>query len=99
VFHNQGAADTVRLTDASGTTLATLSTPAGNTAYRATVAWNLTAGTTYRLLSDSGTNGRWVSYTAYPSSNSQIAVDGVYGMGMLHPIYWFSFLGLQTCDR
>ncbi len=24
---------------------------------------------------------------------------GTYGMGMIHPMYWFSFTDIATCDR
>jgi hypothetical protein len=98
-FENQGAADTVQLTDGSGNVLATVSTPAGNTAYDFSPNWNLTAGQTYRILSVNPSNGRWVDFTSFPRSNTQIAVDGIFGNGGFHATWWFSFTNVRTCDR
>jgi hypothetical protein len=74
VFQNQGAADTVVLTDGAGNILDSLSTPAGTPSYTASVDWSLTSGDTYFLLQTSGPNALFASYGASLPSNSDIAI-------------------------
>ena len=95
-FANQGAADTVYLVEA-GTTVQTLSTPAGDPAFSPSVFWPLQAGVTYQLLNVDGSNGRWVSYAAFPTTNGTLRVDGTWGSGTLQPSFWFTFLDLASC--
>jgi PEP-CTERM motif len=74
VYQNQGAADTIVLTDAAGNVLDSLSTPAGDTSYTASVNWALTAGDSYFLLQTVVSNELYASYGAPLPSNSDIAI-------------------------
>lgn len=96
VFQNQGGADTVYLTDSGGGLLQSLSTPSGQTSYTASVSWQLAANSTYHLLAQGGDNGRWVFYSAFPTANAEIQVDGTWGANALQPDYWFDFNNLTT---
>lgn len=96
-FNNQGLADTVYLVRASdGTVLYSRATPSGATSYTVNVDWDLLKGETYRLLSADGSNGRWVGYTAFPTSNTNVSVSGTWGSGSLQSNYWFTFTHLRT---
>jgi hypothetical protein len=98
VFNNQGLADTVELTDTTGSVLQTLATPASSTAYTASVSWSLTSGTSYDLVSLNGSNGRWVSYSSYPTSGTSLEVDGeVNNTQTVSTSYWFTFTNIKTC--
>jgi hypothetical protein len=74
VFQNQGNADTIVLTDAAGNVLDSLSTPAGDTSYTATVNWALTSGDNYFLLQTVASNELYAGYGAPLPSNSDIAI-------------------------
>jgi hypothetical protein len=98
VVNNQGAADTVSLTDTGGTVLQSLSTPASDTAYTASVSWTLTSGTSYDLILANGSNGMWTSYSSFPQSSTGLeVVDTVNSTQTLEPSYWFTFTSLTTC--
>jgi hypothetical protein len=99
VVHNQGAADTISLTTTTGTVLQTLSLPASNTTYTASVSWALTAGTSYDLILANGSNGQWASYSSYPTSSVGLEVDDMVDTNQnLSTIYWFTFTNLTTCQ-
>jgi hypothetical protein len=95
-FNNQGAADTVYLVRVSdGAVLYSVATPAGTPSYTASVDWDMLKGETYHLLATNSSNGRWVGYTSWPTSNSNLTVQGTWA-GSLNTIYWFHFTGLRT---
>jgi len=97
-FHNQGQADTVELTTTSGTVLESISVPASTTTFVANVSWPLTAGTSYELVSLSGTNGYWDSYSTYPTTGGSLEIDGMVDSShSVQTIYWFDFTDLETC--
>jgi hypothetical protein len=73
-FENQGAADTVVLTDSSGTILKSVAVPAATPSYSASVSWALSAGQRYWLMQNGGVNGRYVIYNTALPSNSDIAI-------------------------
>lgn len=99
-FQNQGGADTVVLTDAAGSILHSLVTPAGSPSFTASVNWALSAGSTYRLLSTANTNGRFVLASGPLPSNSDIAITaGFFGSSTATPAYqqfWASFNDIVT---
>ncbi len=98
VVNNQGAADTVSLTTTTGTVLQTLSTPASDTTYTATVAWSLTAGTSYDLILAGGANGRFVTYSSFPQSSTGLEVDDTVDQSQgLYTSFWFTFTSLTSC--
>jgi hypothetical protein len=101
VVNNQGTADTVYLTDTLGNVINTLSVPASNKTYTATVAWALTQGTSYDLILDggsSGNNGMWVSYSSFPQSTLGLqVVDTIDQSQNLQTAYWFTFTNLVSC--
>ncbi len=101
VFNNQGMADTVELTDATGATvLFSLSTPASTPAYTASVSWPLAAGVSYNLINiggPSGNNGMWASYGSFPTSDSSLQVTATWGNNTLQTSFWFTFTNLTTC--
>lgn len=98
VFNNQGAADTIWLTDAAGSVLQTYIYGGGEAAHLATVGWSMLAGTTYHLISDDPSNGRYTSYIGNRISNAHLRVDGAWGMGALQSSAWFHFTNLTTTD-
>jgi len=97
-FDNQGAADTLELTDTSGTVLQSITVPANTPTFTATVSWPLTSGTSYDLISVNGSNGHWDSYTSWPTSNTSLEIDGVVDTSQAtYTTWWFSFQDLKTC--
>jgi hypothetical protein len=101
-FQNQGKADTVVLTDASGNVLHSLNTPAGEPSYAASVRWNLHAGDTYWLLQTVASNDLFATYGASLPSNDDIAIiqSGVFafsiasavtGNNFPNNLYWVAF--------
>jgi PEP-CTERM motif len=106
VFQNQGGADTVDLYNAAGVVLDSLSTPAGQTSYTASVNWALTAGQQYYLGQTVASNELFASYGLPLPSDGQIAIDfsGYFGYG-LPPAdeagwtaneYWAGFNNITT---
>ena len=81
VYQNQGAADTIVLTDTSGNILDSLSTPAGNTSYTASVHWALTSGDSYWLIQTVGSNELFAGYGGSLPSDHDISISfvGSYG--------------------
>jgi hypothetical protein len=106
VYQNQGAADTVALYDAAGNVLDSISTPAGQPTYTASVDWALTAGEQYYLLQTDASNELFSSYGSSAPSDSQIALDitGYFafdpppaGVGNFAPTtYWAAFNDITT---
>ena len=94
---NQSMADTINLTDSAGTILQTLAIPAGTPAYQAVVSWPLASGTTYHLVTQLPSNGRWTSAPPYPVAGSSLSVTAGWMDGASQTAYWFSFLNLVTC--
>jgi hypothetical protein len=98
VFNNQGLADTIQLQDNVGNVLFSYSVPAGSPiALPVNVSWPLQAGLTYRLVSLDTANGRWVDYLSWPTTGTQLRVNGTWGNGSLQTLYWFTFTQLKTC--
>lgn len=98
-YENQGLADTIWLLDSTGQTIQTLAVPSGQTNFIANVNWPLTGGQTYYLIADQASNGRWTSYTNFPTANSHISVAGVWrntGGGTLFATWWFNFRDITT---
>lgn len=97
VFNNQGFADTVELRDSTNALITSVAIPASVPGAR-TVILNapLQSGTTYRLTSVNSSNGRWTSYSSWPTANAAIRVDGTWGHGSLQTSFWFTFTHLTT---
>jgi hypothetical protein len=91
VVENQSNADTIRLRDASNNIIQTLSLPGGSSSYTATVNWMLTANTTYNLTLDGCSNGRWASYTSWPTTSGFLSVLASWEGGVSGSAYWFTF--------
>jgi len=101
IYNNQGLADLVELRDTGGSTLYSYAVLGGNTAELVSAGWDLTAGTTYHLVASTDYNGRWADYTAYPTGNTELQVDGVWAAshGVTQALYddwWFDFTELTT---
>ncbi len=101
VFNNQGASDTVELTTTTGSVLQSITTPASNKTFAATVSWPLVAGTSYDLISTStsaGNNGMWNNFTSYPVTGNSLEVDGMVNTSQtVDTTYWFTFTSIVTC--
>jgi len=104
-FENQGAPDTIHLKTLSGATLQTVTTPANSTpcaggsggfCYTVNVSWPVTAGTTYNLQAVNSSNGRWVSYSSYPTNGTDLSVLGVSSGSSLYTGWWFHFTDIVT---
>ncbi len=96
-FANYGAQDTIELTDSNNNVLHTYSFAAGtgdNALINAN--WQLSANTTYRLISLDPNNSKW-NNGSFPVANAHIRVDGGYGQGSVQP-YWFHFTNLTTTN-
>jgi hypothetical protein len=94
---NQGQADTINLTDASGTVLQTLSLPASTPTFVATVNWPLTANVTYHLVSGLTNNGKWNSFTSWPVTGTSLSITSAWMSGAANPNYYLTFINLVTC--
>ncbi|MDP7115044.1 MAG: putative metal-binding motif-containing protein, partial [Myxococcota bacterium] len=97
-FENQGNPDTVELLNTAGTVLDSVSVPLGEPLFEPVVNWALIGGQTYRLIADDPDNGMWVAYTAYPTVNTHLQVDGLWSEDQDELIddYWFNFVDLTT---
>ncbi|PKO36759.1 MAG: hypothetical protein CVU33_16660 [Betaproteobacteria bacterium HGW-Betaproteobacteria-6] len=97
VFQNYGANDTIKLTDTLGNILMSYAFTGSGSEQADTISvnWALTAGTTYDLISQDPNNSKWAA-ASFPVSNSDLQVNGGYGMGSLQTSYWFHFNDLTT---
>jgi PEP-CTERM motif len=108
VYQNQGAADTIVLTDGAGTILDSIGTPAGTPSYTATVNWALTAGDDYFLLQTVASNELFASYGSPLPSDSDIAItmSGTFAYSIADAVsnsegwgsneYWAAFNDITT---
>lgn len=96
VFNNQGLPDVLYLEDAAGNVLAEYAYAGGDPLHQVIVEWPLVAGTTYFLVSQNSSNGRWASYREYPTANDHLQVDAAVGKGYQNTTFWFNFTALQT---
>jgi hypothetical protein len=108
VYQNQGAADTVVLTDAAGNVLDSVNTPSGTPSDPVSVSWALSAGSTYWLLQTTISNELFASYGGALPSDTDIsivqsgtfaynisdAVNNVNGWGANQ--YWAAFNDITT---
>jgi hypothetical protein len=107
-YQNQGAADTVVLTDQNGNILDSLGTPAGNPSYSASVSWALTAGDQYFLLQTTVSNELYSVYGLPLPSDTQIAItmSGTFASSISGAVtniegwganeYWAAFNNITT---
>lgn len=107
-YQNQGAADTIVLTDSVGNILDSLATPASNPSYAASVNWALTAGDQYYLLQTVVSNELFSSFGLALPSDPQIAItiSGVFGYSINDDVtdafgwttnqYWAAFDNIAT---
>ena len=98
VFQTDGYNDTIELTLTDGTVLDAIPfTGDGGTKESSTITagWDLTAGTTYNLISVNDENSYWNGFS-FPVSDDDLTVDGGYGNGEIQPAYWFHFNDLTT---
>jgi len=97
-YENQGNADIIWLLNGSRQIIQTVNVPAGNPNYFVNANWTLTAGQTYYLIVDNANNGRWVSYGAFPTSNTHISVQGVWNNSTnnFYTTWWFNFKDWTT---
>lgn len=97
VFQNYGANDTIKLTDTLGNILMSYAFTGSGSEQADTISvnWALTAGTTYDLISQDPNNSKW-AVASFPVSNSDLQVNGGYGMGSIQSTYWFHFNDLTT---
>lgn len=107
-YQNQGAADTILLTDAVGNILDSVSTPSGTPSDTVSVNWSLTSGQSYFLLQTVASNELYASYGLPLPSNSDLsvifsgtfaysiadAVDNANGWGSNQ--YWAAFNDITT---
>ena len=108
IYQNQGAADTIVLTDGAGTILDSIGTPAGAPSYTVTVNWALTAGDDYFLLQTTVSNELYNSYELPLPSDSDIAItmSGTFAYSIADAVsnaegwgsneYWAAFNDITT---
>lgn len=99
-FENQGAADTISLTDEFDTVIGTYDSPAGDPLHAVSVDWPMTAGVTYYLTAHADSNTRYTSYSSYPTTNAHISVDGLWDPGNQELVYafWLAYTDITTTD-
>lgn len=106
-YQNQGAADTVVLTDATGNILFSLATPASTPSYVASVNWALTSGNSYWLLQTVASNELFEAFFAALPSNADITItqSGTFANGIPSAVtgngwgandYWAAFNDITT---
>ncbi len=95
-FQNQGKADTIRLMNSDGDILYSYESPNGEISHQANVFWDLQENQTYVLYSEDANNGRWTYYTAYPTQNDHLKINGSHLTNGLTNIFWFNFNDLKT---
>jgi hypothetical protein len=95
VYQNQGVADTVYLEDSSSHVIGSYAYAGSDPSHLITVSWFMQAGQTYHLLSNGYSNGMVASYTAYPTGNAEIQVNGAWCYDLKND-YWFNFNNITT---
>ena len=106
-YQNQGAADTVVLTDTTGNILFSLATPVNTPSYVASVNWALISGNSYWLLQTAEANERYDRYFAALPSNADISItqSGTFAFGISSAVtgngwganeYWAGFNDITT---
>jgi hypothetical protein len=80
-FQNQGHADTVSLTNSTGTILDSVSIPASTPSDAVSVNWSLTTDNTYYLLQTGGVNGLYGSFGFTLPSDADIAITTTFNGG------------------
>ncbi len=107
VYQNQGAADTIILTDGAGNVLDSINTSAGNTSQLVNVNWALSNGAAYWLLQTVVSNELFGGYGQALPSNSDIQItqsgtfafsvsSAVTGNGWGANQYWAAFNDITT---
>lgn len=89
-------ADTVYLEDSSLNVIGSYAYAGGDPSHLINVSWHMQPGQTYHLLSIGSNNGRLTDYSAYPTGNAEIQVNGVWGFSNLYTDWWFNFNDITT---
>lgn len=97
-FNNQGLADTVTIfNQTTNTVVDTIAVGSGNGgAFVISGSWALNAGDDYIITNTGPSNGRWTSYTSWPTSNAHLQVNGTWGSDRLQTSWWFTYTHLTT---
>ena len=82
-FQNQGAADTIVLTNSAGTISDSIATPASTPSDVVSVSWSLTTGNTYYLLQTGGVNGLYGSFGFTLPSDADIGITTTFNGGLV----------------
>ncbi len=82
-FQNQGAADTIVLTNSAGTILDSIATPASTPSDVVSVSWSLTTGNTYYLLQTGGVNGLYGTFGFTLPSDADIGITTTFNGGLV----------------
>lgn len=102
-FWSQGKADTLQLLDLSGNVLQSQSVAASSSVSTIALNWNLTAGTSYRLMQTTRDNSRWTQFAPQANADLAITVPGVFydraystKAYEVFPSAWVAFTNLTT---
>lgn len=95
-FENQGKPDKIWLKNNSSDTLLSYDYIGGESSHQVIANWSLEKDNTYSLYSESGTNGRWASYSSFPFGNDHIRVNGSHVNNSLKSKNWYNFTDLTT---
>ena len=76
VFNNQGKDDTIKLLLASDNSeLQSISVSPSSNAETIHANWQLTAGTSYKIICVAGSSGKWKGYSNFPQTSTNLRVD------------------------
>ena len=96
VFNNQGKDDTIKLLLASDNSeLQSISVSPSSNAETIQANWQLTAGTSYKIICVASSSGKWIGYSNFPQTSTNLRVDSTVTLSGNHTNYWFSFTNLQ----
>ena len=96
VFNNQGRDDTIKLLLASDNSeLQSISVTPTSSAETIQANWQLTAGTSYKIICVASSSGRWTGYSSFPQTSTNLRVDSTVTLTRNYATYWFSFTNLQ----
>jgi hypothetical protein len=96
LFQNQGQADLVTLETLGGVVLDSAVVPAGDPSFVVSAGWDLAAGTQYRLLGHTTSNGKFAQPVRFPQSDADLTVTaGIFSDLALSDV-WGDFNNLAT---
>ena len=96
VFNNQGKDDTIKLLRASDNSeLQSISVSPTSNAETIQANWQLTAGTSYKIICVATSSGKWKGFSNFPQTSTNLKVVSTVSLTANFTNYWFTFTNLQ----